>query len=182
MGGISRYIRLAAGIIVIILGLNVLFDFLSILNYEKRLHISGGRPRGLVGAFLAGSAFGAGWTPCIGPILTSVLLLAGQDGKVVISALYLALYSVGLGLPFLLAALFFDRFLVSAQKLRTHLPLVQKISGILLIIMGLLILTDRFSALNIALQKWQYQYIDWARDKAFVFRLLADWFNWLQGI
>jgi cytochrome c-type biogenesis protein len=181
MGNISKYIRLAAGIIVIILGLNVLFDFLSILNYEKRLHISG-RPRGLMGAFLAGAAFGAGWTPCIGPILTSVLLLAGQSGKAVISALYLALYSAGLGLPFLLAAIFFDRFLASAKKLRAHLPLIQKISGMLLIFMGLLILTGRFSALNIVLQKWQYRYIDWARDKALIFRLLADWFNWLQGI
>jgi cytochrome c-type biogenesis protein len=180
MGGISRYIRLAAGIIVIILGLNVLFDFLSILNYEKRLHIV--KPRGLMGAFLAGAAFGAGWTPCIGPILTSVLLLAGQSGKAIISALYLAVYSAGLGLPFLLAAAFFDRFLASAKKLRAHLPLIQKISGALLIIMGILILTGRFSALNIILQKWQYQYIDWARDKALVFRLLADWFNWLQGI
>jgi cytochrome c-type biogenesis protein len=159
MGGVSRYIRIAAGIIVIILGLNIVFDFLSMLNYEKRFHAQ--RPRGLAGAFVAGAAFGAGWTPCIGPILTSVLLLAGQSGKAGIAVLYLALYSAGLGLPFLLAAAFFDRFLASAKRLRSYLPLIKKISGIVLIVMGLLILTGRFSALNIALQKWQYQYIDW---------------------
>jgi cytochrome c-type biogenesis protein len=155
MGGVSNYIRIAAGIIVIVLGLNILFDFLSFLNYEKRLHLSG-KPRGLAGAFLAGAAFGAGWTPCIGPILAGVLLLAGQSGKAGIAALYLAVYSLGLGLPFLLAAAFFDRFLVSAKWFRSRLPLIKKISGILLIIMGLLILTGRFSALNIALQKWQF--------------------------
>jgi cytochrome c-type biogenesis protein len=156
MGGVSQYIRIAAGIIVIVLGLNILFDFLSILNYEKRLHLAG-KPRGLAGAFLAGAAFGAGWTPCIGPILAGVLLLAGQSGKAGIAALYLCVYSLGLGLPFLLAAAFFDRFLVSAKWFRTRLSLVKKISGILLIIMGILILTGHFSALNAVLQKWQYR-------------------------
>jgi len=152
MGNITKYIQIAAGIIVIILGLNVIFDFLSFLNYEKRLHIN--KPRGRVGAFLAGAAFGAGWTPCIGPILTGVLFLAGQSGKAGIAALYLALYSLGLGLPFVLAALFFDRYLVTARWFRDRLPLIKKISGVLLVIMGVLILTGRFSALNIILQKW----------------------------
>ena len=158
----------------------MLFDFLSLLNYEKRFHAK--KPRGFAGAFLAGAAFGAGWTPCIGPILTSVLFLAGQSGKAGIAALYLGVYSLGLGVPFLLAAAFFDRFLVSAAWFRRRLPLIQKISGCLLAIMGILILTGRFSALNIALQKWQYRYIIWAADKALPFRLAADWLNWLQGL
>ena len=181
MGGIARYIRIVAGIIVIILGLNIIFDFLAVLNYEKRLHTKG-KPRGLVGAFLAGAAFGAGWTPCIGPILTGVLFLAGQSGKAGVAALYLALYSLGLGLPFLLAAVFFDRYLVPAQWFRARLPLIKKISGILLIIMGLLVLTGRFSALNITLQKWQYQYVYWAEDKAVPFKIIADWLNWIQSL
>jgi cytochrome c-type biogenesis protein len=180
MGGVAKYIRIAAGIIVVILGLNIIFDFLTFLNYEKRLHTN--KPQGFAGAFLAGAAFGAGWTPCIGPILTGVLFLAGQSGKAGIAALYLALYSLGLGLPFLSAALFFDRFLVSAKWFRSRLPLIKKISGGLLIIMGLLILTGRFSALNIALIKWQYQYIYWAQDKALPFRILADWLNLIQSI
>jgi cytochrome c-type biogenesis protein len=181
MGGISRYIRIAAGLVVIILGLNVIFDFLAILNYEKRIGLPG-RLRGIPGAFAAGACFGAGWTPCIGPILTGVLFLAGQSGKTGTAALYLALYSAGLGIPFFLAALFFDRFLTGAKWFRTHIRTIQKISGLLLVVMGLLILTGRFSALNIALQRWQYAFIDWAGDKAPPFRLLADWLSWLTGI
>jgi cytochrome c-type biogenesis protein len=180
MGGVAKYIRIAAGIIVILLGLNIIFDFIAFLNYEKRMHIS--IPRGLAGAFFAGAAFGAGWTPCIGPILTGVLFLAGQSGKAGIAALYLALYSLGLGLPFLLAAFFFDRFLVTAKWFRARLSLIKKISGVILVIMGILILTGRFSALNIILQKWQYQYIFWAQDKAPPFKIIADWLNWIQSL
>jgi len=179
MGGISKYVRIAAGIIVIILGLNILLDFISFLNYEKRLHTNK-KPAGLTGAFLAGAAFGAGWTPCIGPILTGVLFLAGQSGKAGIAALYLALYSLGFGLPFLLAAVFFDRYLVPAKWFRSKLPVIKKISSCILIIIGILILTDRFSALAIVMQKWQYQYIFWAEDKALFFRIFADWLKMIN--
>jgi len=148
MGGVSKYIRIAAGIIVIILGANLFFDFIKILNYEKRFKINN-KPRGLAGAFIAGAAFGAGWTPCIGPILTGVLFLAGQSGKTGIAALYLALYSIGLGIPFLLSALFFDRFLVPAKWFQNKMQIIKKISAFVLIIIGVLILTDQFSALSI---------------------------------
>ena len=181
MGGVSKYIQIIAGIIVIILGLNVIFDFFTILNYEKRFHITG-KFRGLAGTFLTGAAFAAGWTPCIGPILASVLFLAGQSGKAGIAAVYLAIYSFGLGIPFLLAAAFFDRFLVSAKWFRTHMRLIKIISGILLVIIGLLILTGRFSALSVILQRWQYQYIDWAEDKALPFRIFGSWLKWLLGL
>jgi len=183
MGGAGKYIRIAAGIIVIILGINYIFDFIAILNYEKRFHVTNRRKQGfngLVSAFIAGAAFGAGWTPCIGPILTGVLFLAGQSGKTGIAAIYLALYSLGLGIPFILAALFFDRYLVPAKWFREKLPLIKKISGCLLIIIGILILTNQFSALNIALQRWQYQYIFWAEDKALPFRILANWLNMIN--
>ena len=157
MGGVSFYIRIAAGIVVIVLGLNVLFDFIAVLNYEKRFNVMG-KFRGLPGAFIAGAAFGAGWTPCIGPVLAGVLFLAGQSGKAGIAAMYLAVYSLGLGIPFFLAAAFFDRFLVSSKWFKKHLRLIQKISGILLIIIGFMILSGHFSALNIILQRWQYQF------------------------
>jgi cytochrome c-type biogenesis protein len=179
-GNAAGYIRIASGIVVIVLGFNVLFDFLSLLNYEKRFHTR--RPRGLGGAFAAGAAFGAGWTPCIGPVLAGVLFLTGQSGRTAQAALFLGVYALGLGVPFLLAAAFFDRFLVTAAWFRARLPLIQKVSGCLLILMGLLILTGRFSALNTALQQWQYRYIAWAADKAPPFRFLADWLAWLQGL
>jgi cytochrome c-type biogenesis protein len=182
LGGISKYINLAAGLIVIVLGLNIIFDFLSFLNYEKRFHPGGKAARGITGAFFAGLAFGAGWTPCIGPILTGILLLAGRQGKAGAAALYLACYSAGLGLPFLGAAIFFDRFLAGAKKLRAHLPLIRRVSGIFLIFIGLLILTGRFTALNIFILKTQYRFIDWAEDKALPFRLLARWFSRLLEI
>jgi len=173
MGGISKYIQIAAGIIVIILGLNILFDFISILNYEKKINLKN-KPRGLIGAFLAGAAFGAGWTPCIGPILTGVLFLAGQSGKARIAAVYLALYSIGLGIPFILAALFFDKYLVPAKWFRDKMPIIKKISACVLIIIGILIMTGSFSALNSAMQRWQYQFIFWAEDKNQFFKIIAN--------
>jgi len=179
MGGVSQYIRIGAGVIVIVLGLNIIFDFLKFLNYEQRFQ-SSKKPKGLIGAFFAGAAFGAGWTPCIGPILTGVLFLAGQSGQAGIAAIYLAIYSIGLGIPFLLAALFFDRYLVPAKWFRSKQRIIKYICGALLIIMGLLILTGRFSALNIAMQRWQFQYIAWAQDKALPFRIFADWLNWIN--
>jgi len=187
MGGVSKYIQIIAGIIVIVMGLNIIFDFISILNYEKRLHLTNkvndhGFIYGLVRAFITGAAFGAGWTPCIGPILASVLLLAGQSGKIGLTIIYLVIYSFGLGLPFFLSAAFFDRFLVSANWFRSNMMIIKIISGIFLVFIGVLILTGRFSDLNIAIQKWQYQYIDWAVDKALPFQLIGSWLNWLQSI
>jgi cytochrome c-type biogenesis protein len=142
LGGAIRYINLAAGIIVIILGLNVIFDFLKFLNYEKRARLSS-RPRGLPQAFLAGIAFGAGWSPCVGPFLGSILLMAGQTGKTAQAALCLSAYTAGLGLPFLAAGIFFDRFIQGAVKLRSRLPLIKRIGGIFLVGMGVFILLGR---------------------------------------
>jgi len=198
MGGISRYINWAAGIIVMILGFNVIFDFLSFLNYEKRplfqsrmqsdrMKTSRMRPGKRINpgsvpaAFIAGAAFGTGWTPCIGPILTGILLMAGRSGETGKAVFYLAVYSAGLALPFILAALFFDSFLKHASRLRTHLPLIRRISGILLIFIGLMILSGQYSALNILIQKSIFGYISWAETKALPFRLLANALSWLQN-
>jgi cytochrome c-type biogenesis protein len=181
MGSVTRYINMASGIIVIILGLNIIFDFFSFLNYEKRFHLAG-PPRNIVETFLAGMAFGAGWTPCVGPILGSILLLAGQSGKMFTAVLYLVSYSAGLGLPFLLAAVFFSRFLKTAAKLRARIPLIRRISGVLLIVIGLSMLTGRYQALNVLIQKWQWDYIIWAEDKPLPFRLFAEWLARLQEV
>jgi cytochrome c-type biogenesis protein len=171
MGGVARYIKGAAGIIVIILGLNIIFDFLAFLNYEKRFHLSK-RPRGIAGAFLAGAAFGAGWTPCVGPILGSILLLAGQSGTTGTAVLYLGAYSIGLGLPFLGAAIFFNHFLKYVLRLGPLLPRIRQISGMLLMVIGTLILTGRFQNLNILIIKGQYRFIQWADSGTPLVRLL----------
>jgi cytochrome c-type biogenesis protein len=159
LGGIGGIINIAAGIIIIILGLNMIFDFLRFLNYEKRffpLERRGPlRRRGFAGAFLTGTAFGAGWTPCVGPILGSILLMAGQQGRIGPAAIYLGAYSLGLGLPFLAAALCLDRFLGKLLfKIRPRLPLIRRISGLFLIMIGLLIIPGQFQALNVLLARW----------------------------
>jgi len=184
MGGISVYINWIAGIVIIILGLNVIFDFFKFLNYEKRPFLQKWMKKGIRGifaAFFAGAAFGVGWTPCVGPILTSVLLMAAQDGKTMTAVFYLAGYSAGLAVPFLLAALFLDFFLKQGSALRKHMPLIRRVSGILLIIIGLMILAGKYSALNILIQKATLRYIYWAEDKALPFRLLASALSWLQN-
>jgi len=191
MGGITKYITWAGGIIVIILGFNVIFDFFSFLNYEKRpllqqcfmkrrLH-EAPRLGGMITAVIAGAAFATGWTPCIGPVLTGILFLAGQSGKTGTAVFYLAVYSAGLAIPFILVAMFFDSFLKHASRLRSHLPLIRRISGILLIVIGLMILTGHYSAFNIMTQRLVFGYIDWAQTRALPFRLLADWLTWLQN-
>ena len=211
MGGMLTYLNRAAGIIVIVLGLNVIFDFLSFLNYEKRpflryiprhITLPGWRKRqsehdrppehkyppdrersslkNTSAAFVAGAAFAAGWTPCIGPVLASILLMAGQSGKTGTAVWYLVVYSAGLGLPFLLAALFFNSFLKHAFRLRSHLPLIRRISGILLIIIGVMILLGQYSALNVVVQKLVFRYINWGETKTLPFRLLARALEWLQ--
>ena len=154
MSGIFRYINIVSGLIVIILGFNVIFNFLSMLNYEKIIHLKN-RPKGIVGAFLAGGAFGAGWTPCVGPILASILLLAANSGSIPLAVFYLVFFSAGLGLPFLLASIFYDAFLKVSKKLRSCLPLIQRVCGALLILTGVLILSGRYQSLSIIAAQFQ---------------------------
>ena len=154
IGGVFNYINLISGIVVIVLGLNIIFDFLSLLNYEKRFHLKN-KPKGIIGAFLAGGAFGAGWTPCVGSALTGILLLATNKGSIPLAVVYLVFYSAGLGLPFLLASFFFNSFVKVSAKLRTHLPLIQRISGVLLIVIGILIAKGDYKTFNIIVSKWQ---------------------------
>jgi len=153
MGAFFGYINLISGIIVIVLGLNIIFDFLSMLNYEKRFHLKN-KPKGIIGAFLAGGAFGAGWTPCVGPVLAGILLLASNSGSIWRSVICLVFYSAGLGLPFLLASFFFNAFVKISAKLRTRLPLIRRISGALLIVIGVLIVRGDFRKINNLAAQW----------------------------
>ena len=154
LGNAFRWINWIAGAAVIVLGLNIIFDFLAFLNYEKRFHFAR-RQRGIIGAFVTGAAFGAGWTPCVGPALAGVLLLASQSGGIPRAALYLACYSAGLGLPFLLASVFFSAFMKASAKLKSRLPLIRKASGVLLVAMGVLIVTGQYQKLSAVTAGWQ---------------------------
>jgi cytochrome c-type biogenesis protein len=159
-GRASRIINIVAGIIVILLGLNVIFNFWKFLNYEKKVHFKGS-PKGYPGSLLMGMAFGAGWSPCVGPILAGILFLAGSSGKVFEGVLYLSAYSVGLGIPFILVALFFTPMLKKIRQFSSHMKTIRIISGIFLIAIGALIAFGRFQQLTgwfartgIGMQQW----------------------------
>jgi cytochrome c-type biogenesis protein len=137
-----------AGIVVIIFGLH-LTGLLKIkaLYADKRLHeIKGGATA--FGSFAVGFAFAFGWTPCIGPILATILVLAGAQGTVLKGVVLLAVYSMGLAVPFLLTSLGVDRFLAFYGRFRRHLHAVEVCSGVLLIAIGVLIFLNNLRFLS----------------------------------
>jgi cytochrome c-type biogenesis protein len=136
--------KLAGGLIVI-LGLFVLgLAPLPFLMREGRPLMELVRP-GPSGALLLGAAFAFGWTPCVGPVLGSILLLASGQRTVAAGALLLFLYSLGLGIPFLVAALFLDRFRSVSGWLRRHAAVINAIGGVLLVVMGALVFLGRLT-------------------------------------
>jgi cytochrome c-type biogenesis protein len=106
------------------------------------------RPAGYVGAFVVGITFAAGWTPCIGPILGSILTLASVSQTASTGILMLVAYSVGLAIPFLVSALAVERFLVFFDRFKRYLPVVTRISGIILMVLGLLLFFNYFATLS----------------------------------
>lgn len=141
------WISRVGGLLVLAFGLYLLGLFkLDAFARERRIHITD-KPLGYLGTVVVGIAFGAGWTPCIGPILGAILTLAATRSSVAQGTALLAVYSLGLALPFLLTAFALDRFLVWFQRFRPFLVWVERISGILLILLGILLVTDRFTLL-----------------------------------
>ena len=163
--GIARWINFVAGMVVVVLGLNVIFDFLRILNFERRLH-AGKRPQGAIGTIVVGMAFGAGWSPCIGPILASILLLAGSEGQILHAGMLLFIYSIGLGLPFIVTGLAFDRATGYLQRIKRHFSMIRVVSGLFLVVTGLLIMFGRFQQLNGWLSRSGYLLQGWAETQA----------------
>ena len=136
-----------AGIIIIIFGLHTMGVLrIEWLYQEKRVHTSR-RPAGQVGALLVGIAFAFGWTPCIGPILSGILLLAGSQNTVNEGVRLLGAYSLGLGVPFFAAALAINRFFAALARIRRHYHKIELVSGGLLVAVGLLIFTNRFTVI-----------------------------------
>lgn len=149
IGGSSRLFGQIAGAAVILLGLNLVFDFIRILNNDVRLiQKFAGKGRGHVNAFLMGLAFAAGWSPCIGPILASILLMAAKKTNVGASAMLLLAYSAGFALPFVASALFFERLSPLLAFLKKHGNGVRIASGVLLIGFGLAMLLGSVSRIS----------------------------------
>jgi cytochrome c-type biogenesis protein len=141
----SPILEKIAGTILVILGLHMMGVFrIRLLDSDKRIHTQQ-KPAGPVGAFLVGMAFAFAWTPCIGPILGGILAMAASRDSVGEGMQMLAVYSLGLGVPFLLTSVAIDRFFSAAARIRRHYRAIELVSGGLLILVGLLIFFDQFT-------------------------------------
>jgi cytochrome c-type biogenesis protein len=141
------WLQRIGGVLIILFGLLCLGIFkVSLLAQERRLQLER-KPVGYLGSVLVGMAFAAGWTPCIGPVLGGILGLAATSSDVSRGMLLLGVYSAGLALPFLVAAVAVESFLEWFQRFRRFLPWVMRISGVLLVLVGILLVTGEFTRL-----------------------------------
>lgn len=144
----QRALMLVGGVLVIVFGLVMLGVIkLPWLYRDTRVQYSG-ETRTPWGALLLGMAFAAGWTPCIGPILGAILTLASASGTLASGVGLLAIYALGLGVPFLLAALLLEPFMRFSRSFRRYLPWVERAAGVILIVAGVLMVTGTYTALN----------------------------------
>ncbi len=143
----SIQLRISAGIIIIIFSLHILEIInLKFLNYEKRIYSE--KNKGYFGPILIGMAFGFGWTPCIGPILGSILALASTAENVSKGILLLSFYSLGLAIPFVLSGYLIQKFILFSKDIKRKITLISKIGGSLLLLTGILILTNQLQVLG----------------------------------
>ena len=134
-----------SGVVVIIFGLHFLGVFrIPILDREMRMDV-GERSGSALGAYVLGLAFAFGWTPCIGPQLGAILSLAAQEGSMERGTLLLGIYALGLGLPFLIAAIYIERSMFWMSKLKRHMKLIERLMGALLLLVGLALVTGFFT-------------------------------------
>ena len=144
----SAELSIAAGIVIIVMGLHFLgLTRIGLLMREGRLPIP--KPMGLWGSYVMGLAFAFGWTPCIGPILAAILSVAAAQATVAKGAGLLAVYSAGLGIPFLLAAFMVERFSALFSRMKRHLAGVERAMGVLMVITGIGFLTGAMSSVSI---------------------------------
>ncbi len=143
-----------AGAVIIVFGLHTMGVFrIAALETEKRVQTQK-RPAGPLGAVLVGIAFAFGWTPCIGPILGGILVVAGAKETVREGVVLLAVYSLGLGIPFLLTSLAIDKFFAVSKRIRRHYHTIELVSGGLLVVVGLLIFTHQLTVITQRLQPY----------------------------
>lgn len=147
-----EWVSRLGGVLVILFGLYLVgaFNF-AFLARERRVHLAN-KPLGYAGTFLVGMAFAAGWTPCIGPILGGVLTFTASSADLNRGLLLLFAYSLGLAVPFLLAALMIERFTATLRRYRAALAWTSRVSGVLLIVVGLLMVTGSMTVMNTWLQ------------------------------
>jgi cytochrome c-type biogenesis protein len=150
----SGWIERIGGVLLILFGLYLVGALrLPGASREWRVHLAN-KPLGYLGTVMVGITFGAGWTPCIGPVLGGILTLAATSGSVTGGMALLLVYSAGLAVPFLLAALLMERFLGNMKRVGPWLPWVSRVSGGLLLVLGILMVTGSFTQLTAILARW----------------------------
>ena len=143
----SQTLRVIAGLVIIIFSLQLLGIInIAFLNFEKKIYTK--RNNNIWFSFIVGMAFGFGWTPCIGPILGSILALASTEETIFKAIVLLSFYSLGLAIPFILSGYLMQRFLMFSKNFRKNINLVSRIGGVILLITGILILTNQLQILG----------------------------------
>src|SRR5665647_312747 len=156
IGGLAdqRTLEIVAGTLLVILGAIIAGMTLPAFMQRDMRPLLSRAPRGPAGAVVVGVAFALGWTPCVGPILGSILTLAASGGDPAAGASLLFVYSLGLGIPFLIAGLFVGKELRAFSRVRRHLRTIQVVCGVLLILYGALLISGQFSWLSGLLPRW----------------------------
>jgi cytochrome c-type biogenesis protein len=148
----SEILRILAGIVIIIFSLQLIGIInIRFLNLEKRFDMK--RSKNILFPYLIGLAFGFGWTPCIGPILGSILALASIEETLFRAVILLSFYSLGLAIPFILAGYLTQKFLIFSKNFRKNINMISKIGGIILVITGFLILTNQLQSIGFYILK-----------------------------
>ena len=143
----SQTLRVIEGLIIIVFSLQLIGIInISFLNFEKKIYTQ--KNNNIWFSFIVGMAFGFGWTPCIGPILGSILALASTEETIFKAVILLTFYSLGLAIPFILSGYLMQRFLIFSKNFKKNINLVSKIGGFILLLTGILILTNQLQALG----------------------------------
>jgi cytochrome c-type biogenesis protein len=146
----SRWFLILAGVVVVILGIHQtgLIE-ISVLERQRKLELKGSRRKDVLGTYLLGFTFSFGWTPCIGPILGAVLGISASGGQATYGAWLMLIYAIGLAMPFLIISIFSDLLLVKMKVLNKHMGKIKVVGGILIMIMGLLLMTDNLNLITV---------------------------------
>jgi cytochrome c-type biogenesis protein len=143
----SQTLRIAAGLVIVLFSLQLIGIInISFLNFEKKIYTK--KNNNIWFSFVVGMAFGFGWTPCIGPILGSILALASTEETIFRAVILLSFYSLGLAIPFVLSGYIMQKFLMFSKNFKKNINLVSKIGGFILLVTGVLILTNQLQVLG----------------------------------
>lgn len=150
----GRWFLILCGILVILLGIHQTgLIKLNFLGREKKVHVERSKKSDLLGAYLLGFTFSFGWTPCIGPVLATVLGLSATRGSAAYGGLLMLIYSIGLVIPFLIMAVFSDYLLSRIKSLYKHMNTIKIVGGVLIILMGILLMTNKLTSITAVVER-----------------------------